>query len=415
LIHIKNTDLYAMYSNELQIDKAKEIHPELIRIRRHLHAHPELSFYEKETAAYISSTLKDWGITHFTGVGGHGVVGLIGKKSHGKVVALRGDMDALPIQEQNEVDYASKHPGVMHACGHDVHTTCLLGAAKILKDREEDLNGTIKLIFQPAEERIPGGASLMIKEGVLSNPDVTLIFGQHVFPELDAGHVGFRPGMYMASADELYITIHGKGGHAALPHKNIDPVLIAAHVVTALQQMVSRRALPTVPTVLTIGKIEGNGATNITPDKVRMEGTLRAMDEGVRAGLHEAIHTLVHGLCASMGATAELEIRKGYPCLINHDSLTQWSKEKAVELLGAEYVHDLDMRMTAEDFAYFAQALPACFYRLGISNKAKGLGAPLHTSRFDVDEDSLLTGSALMAHLATEALMALNEGKLEIG
>ncbi len=394
------------------LERIEPLFEELVSIRRHLHAHPELSFQEEKTAAYVASLLTSWDIPYVMGVGGHGVVGLIGNDINGKTIALRGDMDALPIREENQVPYASTNDGVMHACGHDVHTTCLLGAAKLLKAIEKKLKGQIKLVFQPAEERIPGGASLMIRDGVLQNPDVQLIFGQHVYPELPAGHVGMRPGMYMASADEIYITVHGKGGHAALPHKNIDPILISAHLITALQQMVSRRALPTVPAVLTIGKVIGMGATNITPDKVMLEGTLRAMDEGVRSTLHEAMTTLVHGLCTSMGGKAELEIRKGYPCLVNNEMLTAWSRNHAVALLGVDQVHDLDMRMTAEDFAYFAQAVPACFYRLGISNEAKGLGAPLHTSRFNVDEDALKTGSALMAHLAEQALISLDAGEM---
>ncbi len=384
---------------------------ELVGIRRHLHAHPELSFEEKETSAFIARTLKAWDIPFTEGIGGYGVVGIIGDPGRGKVVALRGDMDALPITEENDVNYASTNVGVMHACGHDVHTTCLLGAAKALKSIEHELPGAVKLIFQPAEERIPGGASLMIADGVLENPDVEIIFGQHVFPELPTGHVGFRGGMYMASADEIYITIHGKGGHAALPHKNIDPVLISAHLITAMQQLVSRRAVPTIPAVLTIGKVIANGATNITPDKVVMEGTMRAMDEPMRAQLHEALTALVHDMASAMGGRAELEIRRGYPCLVNDEDLTSWASEAATELLGAEFVHPLDMRMTAEDFAYFAQAKPACFYRLGISNKEKNLGAPLHTSRFNVDEQCIETGAAVMAYLAAKALEKIAKGE----
>lgn len=381
----------------------------LVAIRRHLHAHPELSFQEEKTAAYVAQRLTEWQIPHQTGIGGHGVVGLIGNPHSGKVVALRGDMDALPIFEENEVPYASQNKGVMHACGHDVHTTCLLGAAKALKDIEGKLDGAIKLIFQPAEERIPGGASIMIADGVLKNPDVELIFGQHVYPDMETGHVGMRGGMYMASADEIYLTVRGKGGHAALPHKNIDPIVIASHIVTAIQQLVSRRALPTVPTVVTIGKMIAEGATNITPDKVYMEGTMRAMDEGVRAKLHDDLTQLVHGIAESMGGTADLEIRKGFPCLVNDEDLTDWSKARAIELLGADHVHDLDMRMTAEDFAYFAQAIPACFYRLGVANTARGIGAPLHTSRFDIDETAIRTGSSLMAFLAAKALEQVKE------
>lgn len=392
-----------MISKNDVLKQAKSIHAGLIAIRRHLHAHPELSFEEKQTSAFVAEKLKSLHIPFTENIGGYGIVAHIGD-TDGKLVALRGDMDALPIQEENDVDYVSKNPGIMHACGHDVHTTCLLGAAQILKSKESELSGGVRLLFQPAEERIPGGATLMIADGALKNPDVQLIFGQHVYPEMEQGHVGFRPGIYMASADELYITIHGKGGHAALPHRLIDPVLIAAHVITVLQQMVSRRSNAATPTVLSIGKIIGMGATNIIPDKVTLEGTLRTIDETWRAEAHGLIHQLINGICESMGAKAEIEIRKGYPCLINDPELTVWAKSKAEELLGETFVHDLPLRMTAEDFAYYGQEIPACFYRLGISNTSKNLGAPLHTSRFDIDEDALETGSALMAWLAIEAL-----------
>ena len=274
----------------------------------------------------------------------------------------------------------------------------------MLKSREGELNGVVRILFQPAEEKIPGGASLMIAEGVLKNPDVELIFGQHVFPDMEVGHVGFKGGMYMASADEIYINIKGKGGHGALPHKVIDPILVSAHLIVAIQQMVSRRSRPDYPTVLSIGRIEGLGATNIIPDQVKLEGTFRAMNEEHRHQIHENLTTLVNNLCHSMGAEVELEIRKGYPCLINDESLTSWAKNQAIELLGEEYVHDLPVRMTAEDFSYFAQEIPACFYRIGTSNKEKGIGAPLHTSRFDVDEEALVIGTALMSLFALKQL-----------
>lgn len=376
---------------------------ELIQMRRVLHSNPELSFHESETAKFIANQLREMDIPFEAGIGGFGIVAQIGKSDQ-KVVALRADMDALPIEEENDVAYASKNKGVMHACGHDVHTTCLLGAAAALKSVENQLNGTVRLIFQPAEERLPGGASLMIAEGVLKKPDVQLIFGEHVFPDMEVGNVGFREGMYMASADEIYITIKGKGGHGALPHTCIDPVLVSAHLITALQQMVSRRAQPDLPTVLTIGKVLAHGSTNVIPDKVILEGTMRTLNEEWRQKMHGHIEQLVHGLCKSMGAEADLEIRKGYPCLINDPSLTAWAKEKAIELLGAEKVHDLPLRMTAEDFAYFAQEIPACFYRLGTSNSAKKIGAPLHTSRFNIDEDAIQIGASLMATLAAKAL-----------
>jgi len=388
------------------LSKAASARDTLIKDRRHLHANPELSFHEVETAKYIAGRLREMGIPFQENVGGYGIVAHVGNDG-GKLVALRGDMDALPITEENDVDYASVNQGVMHACGHDVHTTCLLGAAAILKSMEADLKGKVRLLFQPAEERLPGGASLMIADGVLKNPNVELIFGQHVFPDMEVGQVGFRQGMYMASADEIYITVKGKGGHGALPDTVIDPVLISAHLLSALQQMVSRRAQPDIPTVLSFGKVIADGATNIIPDKVLMEGTMRTMNEQWREKMHELITELVHGLCKSMGAEADLEIKKGYPCLVNDPGLTAWSKQKAVELLGVENVHDLALRMTSEDFAYFAQEVPACFYRLGTSNKRRNIGAPLHTGRFNIDEDALEIGSSLMATLAAKALEEL--------
>jgi amidohydrolase len=386
---------------------AKAVQDELIEIRRHLHANPELSFQEEKTAAFVSQKLTELGIPHKTGIGGHGIIADIVGDKDGKIVAVRGDMDALPITELNKTSYVSKNPGVMHACGHDVHTTCILGAARLLQERKSSLRGTVRLIFQPAEERIPGGASLMIKDQALKNPDVQLIFGQHVYPDMEVGNVGFRPGMYMASADELYITVKGKGGHAGLPHKTIDTVLLASHVVTAIQQLVSRRANASLPTVVSIGKFIANGATNVIPDEVKLEGTIRTMNEEWRFELHDLLKDLVSGICQSMGGSAEIEVRKGYPALINDDSLTIWAKQKAIELLGEESVHDLDLRMTAEDFAYFAQQIPACFYRLGTSNSKKDLGAPLHTGKFDIDEEALSIGTSLMATLAVKALEEL--------
>lgn len=380
---------------------------ELISIRRHLHANPELSFQEEKTSAFVSERLSEMGIEHRRGIGGHGVVADIVGDPSGKVVAIRGDMDALPITELNEVNYASKNKGIMHACGHDVHTTCILGAARILQSQRENLKGTVRLIFQPAEERIPGGASLMIKDGVLNNPDVELVFGQHVYPDMEVGHVGFKPGMYMASADELYITVKGKGGHGGLPHKNIDTILLASHVVTGIQQLVSRRANAGTPTVVSIGKFIGNGATNVIPDEVKMEGTIRTMNEEWRNELHGLLKDMVRGICQAMGGDAEVEVRRGFPALINDHDLTLWAKEKAIEQLGEEHVHDLDIRMTGEDFAYFAKEVPACFYRLGTSNSEKGIGAPLHTGNFDIDEDALRIGTGLMATLAAKALEEL--------
>ncbi|MCU0345695.1 MAG: amidohydrolase [Saprospiraceae bacterium] len=388
---------------------AAQFHPEVVAIRRHLHSHPELSFQEVETGKYIAGKLAEYGIRHEHGWGEHGVVAYIeGKNPSSKVIALRADIDALPIAEANDVPYKSQNQGVMHACGHDVHSASLLGAARILHALRNEFEGTIKLIFQPAEERLPGGASILIAEGVLYNPTPANIIGQHVLPGLETGKVGFRPGMFMASADELYVTVRGKGGHGAVPHDAVDPVLIASHIVVALQQIVSRNANPIVPTVVTFGKINSTGgSTNVIPNEVKLEGTFRTMDEDWRAKAHILMKKMAETLAESMGGSCDFHIMKGYPFLKNDEELTLRSRHFAVEYLGEANVVDLPMRMTAEDFAYYSQVIPACFYRLGTGNKARGITSPIHTDTFDVDEDSLLVGMGLMSWLAVKELGVL--------
>lgn len=378
---------------------------ELVSIRRHLHTHPELSYEEVETSKYISKKLTEFGIEHQTNIGGHGIVGLIkGKNADKKIIALRADMDALPIEEKNVTNYTSKNIGVMHACGHDVHTTSLLGAAKILNEIKEEFEGTIKLIFQPAEEKLPGGASIMIKDGVLENPKVETILGQHVLPQLETGKVSFRAGIAMASCDEIYITVHGKGGHGAVPHLAIDPILIASHMVIALQSIVSRNANPTMPSVLSIGKFIANGATNIIPENVKLEGTFRTFDEKWRADAKEKIITTCNNIAASFGGTCDVEVEHGYPFLKNDETVTNNAFELSKQYLGNENVEEMPARMTAEDFSYYSQIVPACFYRLGTGNIAKGITSPIHTPTFDVDENCLKIGSGLMAWLAVNEL-----------
>ncbi len=384
---------------------AKGIHSTIIANRRHLHQHPELSFHEFETQKFVEQQLKSIGITDFERVANTGIVALIkGKNPTKKVVALRGDMDALPITEENKTDYTSQNIGVMHACGHDVHTSSLLGAAAILFQLKEEFEGTIKLIFQPGEEKLPGGASLMIKENVLKNPTVNNIFGQHVMPFLPVGKVGFRPGLYMASTDELYVKVIGKGGHGAMPHLNIDPVLISAHIITSLQQIVSRNANPIIPSVLSFGKVIANGATNVIPNEVYMEGTFRTLDEKWRAEAHTKMKRMAEMIAESMGGICEFEIRKGYPFLKNDSALTERAKNYAVEYLGKENVVDLDIWMAAEDFSYFSQELPACFYRLGTRNEERGITSSVHTPTFDIDENALEIGAGLMAWIAVNEL-----------
>ncbi len=386
-------------------EKAAAYHQEVIAIRRHLHQNPELSFQEHHTSKYVCTKLEEFGIDYESGMVVTGVVALIkGINPESRVVALRADLDALPILEENKVAYKSINQGVMHACGHDVHTASLLGAAKILNELKDQFEGTVKLIFQPGEERLPGGASLMIKEGVLENPTPQAIIGQHVYPQLEAGKVGFKSGMYMASADELYVTVIGKGGHAGLPHLNIDPLLITAHILTALQQVVSRMSHPTAPTVLSFGKMIANGATNIIPDKVELEGTFRAMNEEWRAEAHLKMKNMAESIAKGMGGTCIFRIDKGYPFLVNDEVTTANAKQSAIEFLGKENVIDLDLRMTAEDFAYFSQQKPSCFYRLGVKNESKNITSGLHTSTFNIDEEALETSIGLMAWITLKEL-----------
>jgi amidohydrolase len=384
---------------------AKKYLQDTVAIRRHIHANPELSFKEIQTGKYIAEQLEVMGVEYQHGMAENGVVGLIkGKNPDKKVVALRADIDALPITEANEVSYKSQNEGIMHACGHDVHTASLLGAARILNDLKTDFEGTIKLIFQPAEELLPGGASIMIKEGVLRNPIPTSIFGQHVHPPLETGKIGLRGGMYMASADEIYITITGKGGHGAMPQECIDPVTIAAQMITALQQVISRQLDQTVPALLTFGSIIANGSTNIIPNEVKIKGTFRCMNEEWRMIAHEKMYKMGVGIVEAMGGKCEFNIMKGYPCLFNDEPLTAKVKDFAIEYLGKENVVDLPLRMTAEDFSYYSQEMPATFYRLGTGNIAKGITSPVHTDTFDIDELALEVGAGLMAWLAVKEL-----------
>jgi amidohydrolase len=324
------------------------------------------------------------------------------------VVALRADIDALPIHEQRDHEYRSKNEGVMHACGHDAHTASLLVTAKILNDLRDHFTGTIKLIFQPGEEKNPGGASIMIREGILENPRPDVIIGQHVMPLMNAGRAGFRPGKYMASSDEIRLKVIGKGGHAATPELNTDPVLIASHIIVALQQVISRNAGPKQPSVLSFGKVVADGATNIVPDEVHIAGTFRAMDEKWREKGLERITAIATGLAESMGGKCEVNISRGYPVLTNDVELTARMKCFAEVYLGKEQVDDLDIALGAEDFAYYSQVVPACFYRLGTRNEQKGITSFVHTPTFDIDEDALAASPGLMAWLAVSELEQLN-------
>jgi amidohydrolase len=378
---------------------AKQYAPETIDMRRHLHAHPELSYKEFQTSAFVQEKLKGLGIP-FVVKATTGVVGLIkGKNPEKRVIALRADMDALPIREENAVPYKSQNEGIMHACGHDAHTSILLGASKILEELKSEWEGTIKLIFQPGEEKNPGGASLLIKEGVLHDPQPQVIFGLHVHPGLEIGKFSFRAGPSMASADEIYITVRGKGGHAASPHLTVDTILVASHIVVALQQVISRNKNPFSPSVLSISSFQGGYTTNVIPSEVKLMGTFRAIDETWRFQAHKLIQRICKGIAQAMGAEIEVLVDVGYPVVNNDEKLYPIARSMAEEFAGKENVSETEMRMGAEDFGYYTQEIPGCFYRLGVMNEAKGIISGVHTPTFNIDESAIEKGMGMMAWL----------------
>jgi hippurate hydrolase len=380
---------------------ARELAPAFIDIRHHIHSHPELSFQEHATSAFIRQKLDEFGVPYKANVAGTGVVALIeGKNPSKRTIAIRADMDALPIHEANNVPYKSKNEGIMHACGHDVHTTCVLGATKILQQLKDEFEGTIKVLFQPGEEKHPGGASLMIEDGALENPRPDAILGLHVQPSMETGKLGFRAGKYMASADEIYITIKGKGGHAAQPHLTTDTILVASHLVVSLQQIISRNNDPFSPSVLSICAFNGGYTTNVIPSEVKLMGTFRAMDETWRFRAHELIKKQATELAHAMGADIDIDILVGYPTLHNNEAVTSQARSLAEAYLGTEHVEDTEVRMAAEDFAYYSQVIPACFFRLGTGNKARGITSGVHTPTFDIDENAIEIGMGTMAYLA---------------
>jgi amidohydrolase len=372
---------------------------ENIAIRRHLHAHPELSYQEFETCKFVQAQLTKIGIP-FTVIATTGVLGIIeGKNPSKRVIALRADMDALPIEEENVVDYKSKNSGVMHACGHDVHTTILLGAAKILWSLRDEFEGTIKLLFQPGEEKNPGGASYMIRDGALQNPVPQGIIGLHVHPGLPFGKLSFRKGRVMASADELYVSIKSSGGHAATPHQTVDTILVAAQLITSLQTIISRNRNPQNPSVLSICSIHGGNTTNVIPSEVKLMGTFRAMDEVWRFKAHELMLQQAKGLAIATGAEIDFRVDVGYPTVDNEPLITEAAWKLADQYLGADNVEETELRMGAEDFGYYSQVIPGCFFRLGVRNEAKDAIHNVHTPVFKVDEDAIANGVGMMAWL----------------
>jgi amidohydrolase len=380
---------------------AEQHFEDIVGIRRHIHQHPELSFEEEDTSLYIQEQLNSTGIPFKKGFVGTGIAGWIyGRTEKGMTVALRADMDGLPVHEKNDLPYKSQIEGKMHACGHDLHMSALLGASRILHSLRDEFDGKILLIFQPAEEKLPGGANLMLQEGVFADGLPDVIIGQHVMPLLETGKIGYRPGKYMASTDEIYLTVRGSGGHAAMPWQLTDPVLIAAHIIVALQQIVSRVANPAIPSVLSFGKVEALGATNIIPSEVKMAGTFRTMNEVWRREAHEKITHMAKSIAAGMGGNCEVDIQHGYPVLFNHEEYTRRAVSYSQKLLGDKNVVDLELRMTAEDFAYFAEKIPGVFYRFGITDAEGKYSSPLHSSGFMADEAALKTAMANMAYLA---------------
>lgn len=379
---------------------AEKYYPRVLALRRHIHANPELSWEENNTASLVAEELLKLGFEVQTGIAKTGVVGLLkGNNPDSKCIALRADMDALPITEQSDKPYCSRNAGVMHACGHDVHTSNLLGAAMIIAELKGEIEGTYKFIFQPSEEKIPSGANAMIKEGVLENPKVEKIFGLHVTPELEAGKIGFCAGRFMASSDEIYLTVNGKGGHAAQPDKLVNPLIIASQILLATQHITNLAT----PVVLSFGKIEGKGATNVVPNTVEIAGTLRCFDETLRAKMHEDITKLIQNTAIQYGGTCDVNILKGYPVLVNDIDATNAAKIAAQQYMPTDKVIDMPIRMGSEDFAYYTHHVPACFYRLGTGNEAKGTTKGLHTPSFDIDEDVLRHSTGLMAWLAVNA------------
>jgi len=387
---------------EQWLQAAKEWQKKGESIREHLHRFPELSFQEEKTAAFLETQLKKLGIIPVTGVGGHGLLAVLDSGKPGPVICLRADMDALPIQEENNTAYRSEHQGIMHACGHDVHMTCLLGAIELLKAHSHTWIGKLLFLFQPAEEMLPGGATKVLEEGILQSYKPDILLALHVYPELEVGKVGFRPGAYMASTDEIHLTLHGSGGHAALPHRINDPLMAAAQLVVNWQQIPSRIAPPEIPTVLSVGKLAAMGSTNVIPSSVEIKGTFRTFDEVWRSKAHEHIRRIAEQTAALHGVTAELEIRKGYPCLVNNEVFTRQAMGLAAQLLGEDAVIPLNLRTTAEDFAWYGQHFPIVFFRLGTAGEDGKHAQPVHHPSFDIEADALYHGAAVMAWLAKE-------------
>lgn len=383
---------------------AERYYTEIIEARRYLHQHPELSQQEFGTMEYVANKLRSFGIEPRVGVAKTGMSAIIkGNNPDSYCVALRADYDALPIKECTGLAFSSENDGVMHACGHDMHTASLLGAAKILADIKNEIEGSVMLIFQPSEEMYPGGAYMMMEDGLFSEVVPDEIFAFHCLPEMDCGRIGMKKGKYMASTDELYLTVKGRGGHGGTPNLNIDPIVIASNVIVAMQQIVSRNADPMMPTILSFGKMMGEGRTNIIPDEVKIEGTIRTFSEEWRLEAHKRITSIAQGVAEGMGGSCDVFIDFGYPYLVNDDDTTQNTFDNGVEYFGDSKVEWLEQRMTAEDFAFFAQKIPACYFRVGTHIKDTPI-TNLHRPNLMIDEKSIEYAMGFMAYNAVKAL-----------
>ena len=388
---------------ELLSTKVSAIYEKIKSYREHLHQNPELSYKEFNTMEYVAAKLKDIGIPYEKGVAGTGIIGIIRSSKHSEnqaCIGLRADLDALPIQEQNTASYKSKVEGVMHACGHDVHTSILLGAAEILFELREDLEHPVKLIFQPGEEKNPGGASLLIEAGVLENPKVKEMYALHVFPELEVGKLALRPGLNMASCDELHLEIIGVGGHGAMPEKCINPILIGSEFIIEAQNIIHKSCPKEVPCVISFGHFDALGATNVIPERAEIKGTFRTMNEEWREKAAILLMDLANNLENKYKGNVNLIVSKGYPFLKNDDELTEKLKTKFESFFGPEKIEGLALRMTSEDFSFYSQTIPVCFFRLGVGNKEKGIIYSVHHPKFDVDSACLKTGMLAMIQVA---------------
>ena len=388
---------------ELLSTKVSAIYEKIKGYREHLHQNPELSYKEFNTMEYVAAKLKEIGLPYEKGVAGTGIVSIIRSSKHSEnqaCIGLRADLDALPIQEQNTASYKSKVEGVMHACGHDVHTSILLGAAEILFELREDLEHPVKLIFQPGEEKNPGGASLLIEAGVLENPKVKEMYALHVFPELEVGKLALRPGLNMASCDELHLEIIGVGGHGAMPEKCINPILIGSEFIIEAQNIIHKSCPKEVPCVISFGHFDALGATNVIPERAEIKGTFRTMNEEWREKAAILLMDLANNLENKYKGNVNLEISKGYPFLKNDEELTEKLKTKFKSFFGPEKIEGLALRMTSEDFSFYSQTIPVCFFRLGVGNKEKGIIYSVHHPKFDVDSACLKTGMLAMIQAA---------------